>query len=69
MNLIEGCALGVDLDIKKGDVVEGIVDYEEWVSVPLAPTPTTPRVCVVDLDFEAISFLKASLNCFFCLVP
>jgi hypothetical protein len=58
MDLIDDCAPGLDLGTKNGDVVVGIMDCEEWIS--LDPTHTAPRVCVLDLDLEAISFFLAS---------
>jgi hypothetical protein len=57
MDLIDDCATGVDLGIKNGDVAVGIIDCEEWIS--LDSTPIAPRVCVLDLDLEAISFFLA----------
>jgi hypothetical protein len=61
MDLIDGCALGVVLGIKYDDVVVGITDCEEWIS--LDSTPIAPTVCVLplDLDLEAISFFLASV--------
>ena len=40
MDLIDGCASGVVLGIKYDDVVVGITDCEEWISLdstPIAP--------------------------------
>jgi hypothetical protein len=54
MDLIDGCAPGVDLGTKYGDVVVGITDCEEWIS--LDSTPISPRVCVLDLDIERFLF-------------